>query len=649
MSNAVTTTLILKANDQATPELQKVNDSLEASAKATQRAAMHAEDFAEKSGDMEKGVKGVKDILGALGAGPLTEIADKFGGIEAIIKGFGPTLGPVALALAAAGAAAGYLYQQTEEARKKAIDNEIAQINLAKANQELLAGRYVKNVDILGVEKEIATSKDAQAKVMALLGQMAEAEVALKTAQKEKDDEAEKSALRRLNTLRDQVKEGLTQVRDLQSKEERDKTAEARSLRYQAEQLSKQREIDSMMDVRARRTAQNVQLQAEINKLEERRIQLESQAVGTGDKALAAAKELLDVTKRLFAAQDKQKTDLKAQDKEDQDARAKRLADAEKYRAKLEEIRKARQQAEQDSLTARAAMATDPRVKQQLEFNAQFAKFEAERADIEKKYAKDKITLRMALQALDDKALATEAQRLAAEKAKADQAKLANAQAQADAMAKLRQAEIEQTADPAQKYALQVLDLQAQKERELDQIRANNALSEQTRQLQTAAVIETIDARKMAMQNAEAERRKKENADQMAGAISVANTIIGALEQEGASRREIAALRAAIEVAEVYASFPNIPAMISHGIAAALYAKAALTATPTATGGQSAASGAIAQASGTTMSGATGTGGNVQIVLSRGFVVGTPAQVGKAVAGALGAAKGTGFAMPKGV
>jgi len=36
-------------------------------------------------------------------------------------------------------------------------------------------------------------------------------------------------------------------------------------------------------------------------------------------------------------------------------------------------------------------------------------------------------------------------------------------------------------------------------------------------------------------------------------------------------------------------------------------------------------------------------------VLSRGFVVGTPAQVGKAVAGALGAAKGTGFAMPKGV
>lgn len=649
MSNAVTTTLILKANDQATPELQKVNDSLEASAKATQRAAMHAEDFAEKSGDMEKGVKGVKDILGALGAGPLTEIADKFGGIEAIIKGFGPTLGPVALALAAAGAAAGYLYQQTEEARKKAIDNEIAQINLAKTNQELLAARYVKNVDILGVEKEIATSKDAQAKVMALLGQMAEAEVALKTAQKDKDDEAEKSALRKLATLREQVKEGLIQIKDLQSKEERDKTAEARSLRYQAEQLSKQREIDNMMDVRARRTAQNVQLQAEINKLEERRIQLQSQAVGTGDKALAAAKELLDVTKRLFAALDKQKADLKAQDKEDQDARAKRLADAEKYRAKLEEIRKARRQAEQDSLTARAAMATDPRVKQQLEFNAQFAKFEAERADIEKKYAKDKITLRMALQALDDKALATEAQRLAAEKAKADQAKLANAQAQADAMAKLRQAEIEQTADPAQKYALQVLDLQAQKERELDQIRANNALSEQTRQLQMAAVIETIDARKIAMQNAEAERRKKEDADQMTGAISVANTIIGALEQEGASRREIAALRAAIEVAEVYASFPNIPAMISHGIAAALYAKAALTATPTATGGQSAASGAIAQASGTTMSGATGTGGNVQIVLSRGFVVGTPAQVGKAVAGALGAAKGTGFAMPKGV
>jgi len=650
MSNAVTTTVYVKANDQASDQLGKVNKSLQQSAKATEDAAKQAEHFAEKSGDMEKGVKGVRDILGTLGAGPLADVADKFGGIEAIIKGFGPSLGPVALAIAAVGAGVTYWYQKEQEAQKALIEGRQKEIEQATDTLAKLADRYGVEARIFGIEEDRSALAESRNKLQDLLNKQKESEKQLAEATAKHETDKADTIRNDMAWRKDAIKEERDHARELiknekerkEAQQDRIDTIKINEANYQKEVAGKEWQITTIKNLKLRAAEQHRLTEEKLKVVVSQIQQIERDGLKDGKTKVDLAEEMKAKTIELLGLRKKLADDDKGE-------KERRKAAFEQAKQHNEEIRKAREQARIDSMQARAEIETDPRMKQTRELAVATAKYNAERTDLEKRYAKDKKTLALELQALDDKTLATEAARLAAIKQRTLADQQANAQALADAQAKSRQAEIDMTKDPAERYALQVLDMQIAKQRELEQVRASSALSERTRQAQTAAIIDSYEAKRMAMAMAEAERKKKENADQITGAISVANTIIGALEQEGASRREIAALRAAIEVAEVYASFPNVPAMISHGIAAALYAKAALTATPTATGGQSAASGAIAQASGTTMSGATGTGGNVQIVLSRGFVVGTPAQVGKAVAGALGAAKGTGFAMPKGV
>ena len=650
MSNAVTTTVYVKANDQASDQLGKVNKSLQQSAKATEDAAKQAEHFAEKSGDMEKGVKGVRDILGTLGAGPLADVADKFGGIEAIIKGFGPSLGPVALAIAAVGAGVTYWYQKEQEAQKALIEGRQKEIEQATDTLAKLADRYGVEARIFGIEEDRSALAESRNKLQDLLNKQKEAEKQLAEASAKQETDKADTLRNDMAWRKDAIKEERDHARELiqaekdrkEAEQDRLDAAKMKELDYQKAVAEKEAGIANIKNLKVRAETQHAFTLKRIKDVQDEIYKINYNDRGERTKTLELTEQLKNKTLELLGLQKK----LADDDKSEKD---RRKAAYEQTKQHNEEIRKAREQARLDSMQARAEMENDPRVKQMQEAALVAAKYEAERADLEKRYAKDKKTLAIELQALDDKTLANEYSRLSAVKQRAQTEQLANAQALADAEAKSRQAEIDMTQDPAERYALQVLDMQIAKQRELDQVRAANALSEQTRQAQTAAIIDSYEAKRMAMATADAERKKSQNADQIAGAISVSNTIVSALEQEGASRRQIAALRAAIEVAEVYANFPNVPKMISHGIAAALYAKAALTATPTATGGQNVASGAIAQASGTTMSGATGSGGNVQIVLSRGFVVGTPAQVGKAVAGALGAAKGTGFAMPKGV
>jgi len=117
--------------------------------------------------------------------------------------------------------------------------------------------------------------------------------------------------------------------------------------------------------------------------------------------------------------------------------------------------------------------------------------------------------------------------------------------------------------------------------------------------------------------------------------------------------REKAAILAVTEAAAAVASYPNIPAMVAHGAAAVLYGSVAAgvigggggaPSVPSVGGAGAGGDGAIGGGSG------SGQGGQVvNLYFGKGFVVGTPQQVGVAVQGALGSLSGSGLAKAKGV
>jgi hypothetical protein len=112
--------------------------------------------------------------------------------------------------------------------------------------------------------------------------------------------------------------------------------------------------------------------------------------------------------------------------------------------------------------------------------------------------------------------------------------------------------------------------------------------------------------------------------------------------------REKATVLAVTEAAASAASYPNIPAMVAHGAASALYAAAALGAVPTAKSNASSSDGggsSLGQSSGD--SGGGGSGGKATVTHIHIYprnVIGTAHQVAQEVHGVLKNLKGTGYA-----
>ena len=133
--------------------------------------------------------------------------------------------------------------------------------------------------------------------------------------------------------------------------------------------------------------------------------------------------------------------------------------------------------------------------------------------------------------------------------------------------------------------------------------------------------------------------------------------IVGAVGQVAAAfvdgERQKAAILAITEAAAAVASYPNVPAMIAHGAAAVLYGAAAGGFIGGSGGGAPSVPSAgdlVDRASPADGAGGAGGGGNVvNVYFGRGFVVGTPQQVGAAVNGAVSSLKGTGLKQAKGV
>lgn len=117
--------------------------------------------------------------------------------------------------------------------------------------------------------------------------------------------------------------------------------------------------------------------------------------------------------------------------------------------------------------------------------------------------------------------------------------------------------------------------------------------------------------------------------------------------------RQKAAILAVTEAAAAVASYPNIPAMVAHGAAAVLYGSVAAGVIGGGSGSPSVPNvgGAGSGGSDTGLGGAGGTEGGrvINVYFGKGFVVGTPQQVGVAMQGALGSLNGSGLAKVKGV
>lgn len=133
--------------------------------------------------------------------------------------------------------------------------------------------------------------------------------------------------------------------------------------------------------------------------------------------------------------------------------------------------------------------------------------------------------------------------------------------------------------------------------------------------------------------------------------------VIGAVGQVAAAfvdgERQKAAILAITEAAAAVASYPKVPAMVAHGAAAVLYGAAAGGFIGGASGGAPSvpSAGDLVDRASPGDGGGTGTGGGnvVNVYFGRGFVVGTPQQVGAAVNGAVSSLKGSGLKVGKGV
>ena len=191
------------------------------------------------------------------------------------------------------------------------------------------------------------------------------------------------------------------------------------------------------------------------------------------------------------------------------------------------------------------------------------------------------------------------------------------------------------TLDPAESAVIQQKRIQIDLQRQLAQINEEYEMDEVMRQNAIAAATINANARMLESTRQLAQYRTEQ-------AFGVAEAVVQGLGMiEGAERAQ-AGVQALIETARSIQSFAmyDFAAGIQHGIAAAAFAKAALTPTPAAPSGSAGAQRPIQQP---TQTGGS-TGGSVVININGGGIVGTAAEVGAALAKTMKAATGTGKA-----
>ena len=204
--------------------------------------------------------------------------------------------------------------------------------------------------------------------------------------------------------------------------------------------------------------------------------------------------------------------------------------------------------------------------------------------------------------------------------------------------------------DPAAKAKIRLLELEAQRVKDLAKIRDATSASEKDQARAVLAVERAAAAEKAQIAKDEADESSKASAQKMDDAFRIAGAVKGALADIGVSKRIMAVFDGALETAEAIksaASYDYVGAA-QHALAAAAFAAAAMQSG--SGGGSSGGSYAPAMASAGGGGGSSsGKGGNVyNYHFSRGFIFGSTQQLAKDMTDVTKTLAPTGYASARG-
>lgn len=313
----------LRGQDNASKVVEDVKGSFRG-------LAVSAEDVAEKSGDIEQGLRGVKDIAGDLLGDQMKGLLDVAGGIEATIKGFGPAFGPFGIALAAAGAAAAYFYGEAKKAREAIIDARIKELENAKESQEATAKILGIDEKILGVVSKRLTVDEQIAENQKIAGKIRDNRIKQEEAIKEEEEEQLETLKREETQLRRNLELGAEQLEQAKKRADRLLAAEAVTIRNDTERLEREAAINSILDQRERLNAR-AKLRGEDLEKNQERIKFYATATAkTGQQQLDIEKRRQELIRERIQLEADERADAAAGEALREARLAKQRAAAEK-------------------------------------------------------------------------------------------------------------------------------------------------------------------------------------------------------------------------------------------------------------------------------------------------------------------------------
>lgn len=587
----------------------------QAEAQASQLAAKMST-VAERSGDVERGFLGLKDIAANLS--PQAQvIADVAGGLEGMIKGLGGLFGPVGLAIGAIGAAAAGVYALIKRNDQVIAEARAKELELLKQYPTVLLRTYGLSKDLLATQKTITDLGEARNNLQTAMNNAVDAEAALVRAKSEGTKAEVYNAQVALNTAKQRLDVAAQDVVYAQQLALINATKDTAKIRNEIALAAESQRIAQIADDRVRLAEQERVAQRELVKIETQLAQVRSMALEAEVAAQLAiitgnAKEQEAAAERMRKAADKLKA-LSSQ----QLAEQQKLFQVGKDRDALESQRQ--QQAQQRAQKASAA-------RQKAEQDRQRQEQESDRVSKE----------------IADRFVADIGRRITAIKQEREFA-AARDKAFADAQQEVRDAQIEAATDPARRAELEYLDKRRQLMKRLQEVQRDSTIEARTAAAQQFAIttrLATLETERV-NQLAEARAQARDAAVTQAGQIADA-TIQGLSMIDGAQKAS-AATKAVLAVAEgLYAvatqGVAGIPQLIAGIAAGAQFALASGSSAPQVPSGIGGGGQQTPRDLGPRMEPQR----NVTINVT-GAVIGTPQQVGMQVQKAAKSLAGTGY------
>lgn len=602
MATDVRTTIEIKGKDSASGALNKVRDALKSTGDAGAKAAVSTDAIGERAGDMERGFMGLKDIIGGVAEGPLAAFADRMGGIESVVKGFGPGMGAVGLAIGAAAMGASLLYEQIEKARKAGIQNQIDELSKAQADKELLAARYGLTREMLGLAEKAVGLKGVQLQIDKEATQIAALEAEI--LKKQMDGETEGIARREVA-----IRAGRERVSQLMLQVEKEKELVASDEKRKATAMFIADNSGNMLE-RERATALIL----------DRKDRLNARAKLLGDQR-AIIEEKIKVAQ---AAQDNILT-----------RSVKGMEELLGLKTKLHEI----EVSTQGIASEGEAIAAERRAK---------AEAAGQRARERQKVA--------------DEARRKAADDYYAAETQLGEKLIADAQARANNVIELqdrvRQGGITAAESPAERAKLANNDIKIRQLREMAEIERTLAGDEERYALRKVEIEQKFAAERARVtddlvkaKDTEAKAAKDASSQQASDAFALAGAVGESIKMMDGSKRTAAVTDMILATAQAAYQFAigNIPGGISAGVAAINFGKVAIGGGGEGASAPNAAGTGMGAAATSSQAGTAGggTGGATNIYFTKGFY-GDAHSTAKSIAGTLKKAPSTGYGAWKG-